>query len=202
MNEIVIIEQPDSVSWEEIRNTLIEAHKENLKNGLVVRSTMLTPEQLREQVGDGKCFLAYDGDKLVGVAAVRIKQCHQWFCHGKVAHFLLDSVIIDYQGRGVYSLLQKSRYSYVEEKGISIITTHTAVNNQRMVSLLPKLGFRRASMFHAIDTDHYSIMWVKWLSDEPCKFSRWFHYGESLVMSRVRFFIHSFKIRHKQNERE
>ena len=195
MKEIVIIEKPDSVSWEEIRNTLIEAHRENLKNGLVVRSTMLTSEQLREQVGDGQCFLAYDGDELVGVSAVRIKQCNQWFCHGKVAHFLLDSVIIDYQGRGIYSLLQKARYSYVEEKGITIITTNTAENNKRMVSLLPKLGFHRAAMFHAIDTDHYSITWVKWLSEEPCKYIRWIRYGESLVKSKVRYFIHSLKIK-------
>lgn len=195
MKGIVITEKTESVSWEEIKNTLREAHRDNLKNGLVVRSTMLNADQLREQVGDGKCFLAYDGDKLVGVSAVRIKLCNEWFCHGEVAHFLLDSVIIDYQGRGVYTLLQKARYSYVEEKGLTIITTHTAENNKRMVSLLPKLGFRRTALFHAIDTDHYSITWVKWLSEEPCMFTRWFHYSESLVKSKLKHFIHSLKIK-------
>ena len=189
MDKIIVIERPDSISWEEIRQSLLEAHKANLQHGLVVRSTMLSADQLREQVADGKCYVALDGDKLVGVAAVRIKSCNRWYCNGKVAHFLLDSVSTSYQGQGIYTLLQKKRYSFVEENSISVITTNTATNNKRMVRMLPKHGFHRAVMFHARETDHFSITWVKWLSDRPSWFVRLLHYSESVVKSRIQFAI-------------
>ena len=189
MGEIIVIERPDTVSWEDIRLSLVEAHTTNLRHGLVVRSTMLSADQLRNQVADGKCYVALDGDKLVGVAAVRIKSCHSWYCNGKVAHFLLDSVSTSYQGQGIYTLLQKKRYSYVQENDISVVTTNTAANNKRMVRMLPKHGFYRAVMFHAKDTDHFSITWVKWLKCKPSWFNRLLHYAYSVVRSKIQYTI-------------
>ncbi len=185
MSEVIVMERPDFISWEDIRQTLADAHKNNIKHGLVVRSTTLSGDQLRKQVADGKCFVALDGNKLVGVAAVRIKTYNKWFCQGKVAHFLLDSVLPDYQGAGIYSQLQKKRYEYIEEEGISIITTNTAANNERMVKMLPKHGFHRAIMFHASDTDHFSITWVKWLKDEPSCITIWVHYLLSVIKVKL-----------------
>ena len=190
MSDIRITERPESITWEDIRNNVIEAHKKNLEKGLVVRSTTLSGEQLREQVGDGKCFVALDGTKVVGVAAVRIKLCNQWFCKGKVAHFLLDSISIDYQGMGIYSQLQNKRYSFVKEQGISIITTNTAKNNERMVKMLPKLGFHRAVLFHIADNSHYSITWVKWLKEEPSNLTCWYHYEKSVIKTKVRCLLY------------
>lgn len=189
MSEIIVTERPDNISWEDIRKTLLDAHKNNISNGLVVRSTTLTGDQLREQVADGKCFVALDGNKVVGVAAVRIKPCDKWFCHGKAAHFLLGSVLSDYQGQGIYSQLQKGRYEYIEKEGISIITTNTAANNERMVRMLPKHGFHRAAMFHAADTDHFSITWVKWLKGEPSGFTRWYHYALSVIKTKFYYVL-------------
>lgn len=181
------MERPDYVSWEDIRQTLADAHKKNINQGLVVRSTTLSGDQLREQVADGKCFVALDGNKLVGIAAVRIKTCNKWFCQGIVAHFLLDSVLSDYQGAGIYSQLQKKRYEYIEEEGVSIITTNTAANNERMVKMLPKHGFHRAAMFHASDTNHFSITWVKWLKDEPSSITIWGHYFLSVIKVKLHY---------------
>lgn len=187
MKEIRVTERPDNIDWENIRQVLLVAHKNNIDHGLVVRSTNLSSDQLREEVADGKCFVALDGNKLVGVAAVRIKPCDKWFCHGKVAHFLLDSVLYDYQRQGIYSQLQKKRFEYVEKEGISIITTNTAATNERMIRMLPKLGFHRALMFHTSDTDHFSITWVKWLNNEPSGFARWVHFTVSAIKIKLYF---------------
>lgn len=189
-SSIQIIEKPDYVTWEDIRQTLVDAHKNNIERGLVVRSTTLTSDQLRDKVADGKCYVALDGNKVVGVAAVKIMNCNKWFCQGQVAHFFFGSVLVDYQGRGIYSLLQKKRYSFVEEKEINIITTNTAAENVRMVKMLPKLGFSRALLFRASDTDHFSIIWVKWLKEKPSIISCRFHY--TLSVFKVHFY-YSFR---------
>lgn len=189
MNEVIIIERPCSIGWEDIRQTLLDAHRKNLENGLVVRSTTLDADQLREQVADGKCYVALDGEKLVGIAAVRIKTCDQWYCHGKVAHFMLDSVLPDYQGMGIYSRLQEFRYAYVEAHGINVITTNTATRNERMINMLPQLGFHRGRLFKVADTNHFSITWVKWLSNEPNGYQRWFQYERTAVKTLFRFIL-------------
>ncbi len=193
--KIVISERPDSVSWEDIRQALVEAHKKNLERGLIVRSTTLSAEQLREQVADGKCFVALDGGKVVGIAAVRIKSCNQWFCQEEVAHFLLDSVLTDYQGLGIYSLLQEKRYAYVNENGICIITTNTAANNERMVKMLPKQGFHRAVMFRITSSEHYSITWVQWLKGEPSPLKRCLNYAKTVLKAKFQYTF--YKILHQ-----
>ena len=190
MHDIIITERPDFVNWEDIRQTLAKAHKQNKEHGLIVRSTTLTADQLREQVADGKCYVALDGKKVIGVAAVRIKSCDKWFCHGLVAHFLLDSVLTEYQGYGVYSKMQRKRYEYVEEQGINIITTNTAANNKRMVKMLPKHGFRRAVMFRTSGSNHYSITWVRWFKDEPFIIKRLFYYYHSVFNTVLRRLLH------------
>lgn len=185
MKDIVIIERPESLSWEEIRSTLVEAHRNNIDRGLVVRSTTLSANQLQEQVGDGKCYVALDGEVLVGMLAVRPKPCDLWFCHGTVAHFLLGAVLPQYQGMGIYSRLEEHCYAFAKEQGISIITLNTAANNVRMVKMLPKQGFCRAKLFHTSDTDHFSITWVKWLENAPSKALCWAHYMTSAIKAKV-----------------
>lgn len=186
MNEIIVMERPDYVSWEDIRQTLADAHKNNINHGLVVRSTTLSGDQLREQVADGKCFVALDDDKVVGVAAVRIKPCNQWFFHGEVAHFLLGATLPNYQGKGIYSRLQECRYAYVKEKGVHIITTNTAANNERMVKMLPKHGFEQVVYFHGHGADHNSISWAKWLVGKPSKLTCRYHFIISKVVTLLR----------------
>ena len=95
----------------------------------------------------------------------------------------------DYQGMGVYSALQNKRLEYVAEHGVRIITTHTAANNTKMLEILPKQGFYRAMMFRVPQLDHYSIIWVKWMSNRPCRFLIKAEYLKSVVATRLRFAI-------------
>lgn len=189
MSSFTVKEKPDNVSWEDIKGVLYMAHENNRKHGLIVNSTRLTADQLKRQVGDGQCYVAFDGNKLIGVAAVKIKFSNCWFCHGNVAHFLLGSVLSDYQGMGVYSALQNKRLEYVSEHSINIITTHTAANNTKMLRILPRQGFHRAMMFRVPQLDHYSIIWVKWMSDRPCRFLIKTEYLKSVVTTKLRFAI-------------
>lgn len=190
MKVISVIEKSDSITWEMIRETIIAAHGNNLSKGLVVRSTTMTTEQLANQVGDGKCFVAIDEGRVVGVAAVRIKDCNQWFCHSKVAHFLLDAVLPEYQGTGIYSKLQQKRYEFVEKSHVDIITTNTAATNKRMTTMLPAHGFHRALMFKVVDTDHFSITWVKWLRNAPASILCIYQYVKSMVLVKTRTVFH------------
>ena len=190
MKKIIIKEKTETIPWEVIRKTLIAAHESNFAQGLVVRSTTMTAEQLASQVHDGKCFIAFDEENVVGIAAVRIKDCNRWFCHGKVAHFLLDAVLPNYQGLGIYSELQKKRYQFVENNAIDIITTNTAETNKRMVTMLSTHGFHRGTLFKVADTDHFSITWVKWLKNKPSAILCQYYYLRSVLSTKIRYYTY------------
>ena len=176
MESIIVIEKPDDVSWDAIHSTVIEAHQENIRKGLIVRSTLLTPEQMKRQLREGKCFVALDGEKIAGVAAVTIRQPHHWYAKENVAHFVFDAILPEYRGKGIYKLLQQKRYEFVKESGLNIITTNTAATNQRMVAMLPEHGFEPVVYFRVSGSDHDSITWARWLSKRPSKLSCRFHY--------------------------
>ena len=70
---IQIIEKPDWVSWDEIHEVLWESHAENREKDIINSFPSLSGDELRKFVGDkGKMFVAMDGKKVVGTAAVLI----------------------------------------------------------------------------------------------------------------------------------
>ena len=51
-NSIQIIEKPDWVSWDEIREVLWESHAENREQGIVNTYPLLPGDELRRFVGE------------------------------------------------------------------------------------------------------------------------------------------------------
>ena len=80
MSQIRIIEKPVDMSFEVIRDILQKAHKTNFDKGIVLHTTTLSAEELKDHIGkDGKCFVAMDGDRPVGTASYRIIKRKSWY---------------------------------------------------------------------------------------------------------------------------
>ena len=191
-----IVKKNDEISWDDVRNVIIEAHQENLSQGLVVSTTNMTSEQLKSQLGEGVCFLAVKdilsdnikSNEIIGVAALKIHNVKTWYIKGPVVHFMFGAVLPKYKGLGVYRKLQEVRYEYVRNHSISCITTSTAEKNYRMRKILNSQDFFPVRMFSASGLDHYSIRWVKWLDKRP--YSLWYlkyRYMRSLLYTKIRF---------------
>lgn len=71
MEEIKIVEKPDWVSWDDIHELLLQAHKKNYEKGIILGYTQMPGSKIKEKLGDeGQCWVAMDGDKIVGTTSV------------------------------------------------------------------------------------------------------------------------------------
>ena len=174
MDEIRVMQKPDWVSWDDIHDLLIAAHKKNIEKGVVMNTTTLTGEEIKDYIGEnGRCFVTLCGDKLVGTTSVRIAVGKKWYDKGKtVAKGMMSAILKKYQGMGLLEEMNELRDKYVAENGVQILEGDTAEDNIMVRKMMAKKGFKEVRYFSAIHQNHYSVEFVKWLNE--CPFSERF----------------------------
>lgn len=176
MSEIKIMEKPDWISYEDIHDLLYRAHETNRAKGIVMKTSLLTGEELKHRIGDrGKCFVALDGDKLVGTSSYKVTKRDSWYVCGETIEKMLSGVDPDYKGMHISSMLHEAIEVVVKDEGYAVIETNTAEGNTLMQKINIKRGFVYVSYFTPASTDHYSVVMAKWLNGCPfskkyCKF--------------------------------
>ena len=167
---IQVIEKPDSITYDEIREIIQQAHQENIRNGIRMNTTTLSAAELEQKVGEnGKCFVAMDGEKVVGTISCREKQAIRWFYKGTVMEMMLFGIVPSYRGKHIASGLIEAVEKETGEKNRSVILFDTAFDNSHMIELGKKKGYLLVNFF-APPTSHYSVEMAKWLDN--CPFSR------------------------------
>ena len=189
MGNIIIIEKPDYISFETIKDILHEAHSVNFQRGIVMHTTELNAEELQAYLGDeGKCFVALDGNKVVGTASLRIRERNTWYIHGRFVDEVLVGVLPEYSGKHIYSMLYHEIESFAKSNGFSMIIFNTASGNKRKQKASIKNGFQYVSYFVAADNDHYSVVMAKWLESCPySKLSIWCRYQRKKFQVILRY---------------
>lgn len=195
---VQVIEKPDWVSWDEIHEVIWKAHESNRQQGINMRFPALPGEEIKKRVADnGKMFVALDGKKVVGTAALRTKKANLWCGKGEYAYLCFAAVLPEYSGQGIYKQLYIYRERESIKNGLSRIMFDTHEKNTRMAEINLKHGYRKVS-YKRYD-DHYNIIFVKWLdgcpySDFRCRME----FGLQKLKVRIRTFvlsIHKKKIR-------
>lgn len=171
MDEIKVMEKPEWISWDDIHELLLAAHKKNIAKGMTMQMAQTPAEELEKTLGDrGKCFIALCGDKLVGSTSVSFFTGRSWYNKGQlVAHSMLSAILPKYQGIGITDDLNKLRDAYIHEMGAKIIHGDTAEDNIIVRMNAKRNGFIEVS-YYAPQSDHYSVNFVKWF--EGCPFSQ------------------------------
>ena len=170
MGNSKIIAKPDWVSWNAIHNVLWAAHANNRDKGISMRYASLSGEEIRQRVeGKGKMFCAIIDDRLVGTAAIVTKKTKLWFNPKptEYAYFCFASVLPGYTGQGVYKQLLLSREKEREKMGLSLIMFDTHENNQRVLAINRKNGFKPVD--YKFYKDHFNVVMVNW--PNGCPFS-------------------------------
>ena len=164
--EINIIEKPDWVSWDEIHEVLWKAHADNRNNGVVMRYPSLSGEEICQKIeGHGKMFVALDGEKVVGTAALTIKQFSLWCGKGSYAYLCFASVLPEYNGKGIYKALSLRREELALSMGLVRIIGDTHENNKHRLDIAKKTGYKFVD--YKYYKDHYNVVMVKWLNGCP-----------------------------------
>lgn len=173
MEKIKIVEKPDWVTWEEIREVLWLSHAENRENGIINSFPSLPSDEIRRKVGDnGKMFVALDGRKVVGTYAVLINNNRKWFTNGDYAYECLCAVLPGYRNRKspAYSLLATAAMDYIKKKGLPLTTGEIHEHNGTIKKLKLREGYRPIA--YKACKDHYNVVIAKWLNSSP--FPLWY----------------------------
>lgn len=168
MEEIKVMPKPDGVSFDDIHELLAAAHKKNHEKGIVLSYSQMTGNQIKEKLGEeGRCWVAMDGDKLVGTTSVTFFQGKNWWNKGKkVAHGCFTGILNQYQGIGLLEDMNALKYDYILAHGTDMNQGDTAEDNHTVLKVLGKDGYKVVSYF-ASRSDHYSVRIVKWLNGCP-----------------------------------
>lgn len=173
MSEIQFMEKPDWVSWEMIRECLISGHEYNRKRGVYIVTPTWTPDEIKDYLKDGKCFVAIDDGKVVGTCSLRIVKSKLWWAKGKdVALTCFDAIIPGYKGTDVYFGLVEMRNQCINDLGLRIIEFSTHENNKVVQKINLKNGAKYVRFCAFAGTNHYSVVMVYWL--DGCPFSNWY----------------------------
>ncbi|MBO4827662.1 MAG: hypothetical protein J5506_10620 [Prevotella sp.] len=184
MDEIKVMQKPDWVSWDDIHELILTAHKKNIEKGVVMNTTTMSGEELKNYIGEnGRCFVAFCGDTLVGTTSVRIATGKRWYDKDKtVAKGMMSAIIKKYQGLGILEEMNELRDVFVAENNVQMLEGDTAENNTALREIVAKKGFKEVRFFPAYYQKHYSVEFVKWLGE--CPFTDR-HIRTRFILSRV-----------------
>ena len=188
MSDIQYMEKPDWVSWEEVIACIRAADTVNHKKGLHMHIAEVEPDEMKEDLKDGKCFVAVCGDKVVGTASYKIRTLRKLYRWGKVIYYSYDGIRPEYQGTEVYFHLADLREKYIKETGIRVYQIHTAENNKIVIKMNLIYGYKLVLFrpnFGGLN--YYSVTMVKW--EDGCPFPDWF---VNFMFKFSKFFFKTF----------
>lgn len=193
-NSIQITVKPDWISWEDIKECLHNAHAENRSRGIKMTHYLWPAEEIKNYLGkDGVMLVALDGEKLVGTAAIAMKEGRTWYAHGSYAYMCFACVLPNYRGLGLYQKFLMERETIAKSIGCQTLLMDTHSKNIRIQKAAKKNGYKKVRKFQAKSKDHYSVIMVKWLEEHsPSKLFCWWKYQLSII----KIFISS-KILHR-----
>ena len=169
MNEIRIMPKPDWISWDEIQNCIYIAQQTNVKKGFDMIFGHYTGEELKNEIGDGYCFVALDqNNKVVGTLSLIVSSIKLWWHKGQAGLHCYEGILPEYRGSDVYFGL----HDIIEEKekklGLKVIWATTAEQNKVIINLANKTGWKKVQ-FAALPKrgKYFSVMLAKWVDGCP-----------------------------------
>ena len=202
MSDIQYMEKPDWVSWEDVIACIRAADVVNHKKGFHMHIAEVSPDEMKDDLKDGKCFVALLDNKVIGTLSYKIRFLKKWYRWGKVIYYSYDGIRPEFRGSNVYFELSELREKSIRETGVKVYQCHTAVNNKVVIKMNKIYGYKQVLYRPNFNrTDYDSVTLVKW--EEGCPFPDWFikmMFNASKFVTKT-FFSRS-KVQNKQNKKE
>lgn len=175
VDNLVIIPKPDYISWESITDLLHLAYKERMEQGLKYGACTQTVEETIQRVGDGICFVALIGDKLVGTATMTIFEKRG----KKNGYFIQNGVHPDYKRCGIGSRLRDERIRLATLNQFEAVYCDTSEKAKNVINWYLKAGWQKVSYLSYEGTNYYSVKFRSAISGR--RYSK--------IEAQIRFFI-------------
>ena len=189
-NLIQIIEKPDWVSWDDIHDVLWKAHAKNREKGIIMPNPGFPGDIIRKMVVEdhhGQMYVALVDGKLVGTAAIYIRETNQWYWRGKCAYCCFIAVLPQYNGMGIYTALNAMLERATKSMGLNCMMFNTHEKNIRMLDINKRKGYKLVNF--TVGLDCFYVIMMKWL--DGCPYSPYYIKWQYIVHKWYR------KIRYK-----
>ena len=182
-----IVEKPASISWEAVRDLVWTAHSDNRNQGILVRNTFLSADEIRDKIGSqGKLWLALSDGRPIGSLAMVPRYFDLWSGRGTYGYCSLIVVLPEYRGKGVYRELCRVCEQEARNRGYSWLMFDVHALNRRMQEIGEHGGFHKVGCQYW--GEHFSYLMVKWLDGNP----------PSRIRCGWRFFLSTLKAKVKK----
>lgn len=173
MSEIQYMEKPDWVSWDDVIDCIRTADTINQKKGLHMHIAKVTPDEMQEDLKNGKCFVALYENRVIGTASYKIRNLKKWYRWGKVIYCSYDGILPEYRGTDVYLELKNVENKSMKESGIRVYQFHTAETNKTVIKINLIKGFKYVLFRPNFNgCGYYSVTMLKWI--DGCPFPDWY----------------------------
>ncbi|MBO6081675.1 MAG: hypothetical protein J6P46_01475 [Bacteroidales bacterium] len=141
----------------------------NDKRGFHMTNQEMSVEDLKKKLQHGHCFVALEGEKVVGTCSTILKTGRGWWARGKkIAYNCLDAVLPEYQGTDIFIDLRSIRSKFIKDSGVEIIQLNTAEQNK----VIQKMALKRGAKYVRYSAtgkgaDYYSVIMAEWLNGCP-----------------------------------
>lgn len=188
-SEIRIIPKPNDISYKDIQELYARAHDSNRRKGIIHGTTSEPIDKFEARFKGEKCmcFVAMDGDKIVGTTSVDVQYINRWYAKGRVAHSFFWAVDPEYKGQHIATKLNAVRDEYIKQIGVDRVTYNTAEHNTIVKAISRKEGFKKVDFCAYRNNNCYSIVYMKWL--KGCPFSS--------IYIELRFLYNEMRVRLK-----
>lgn len=136
---------------------LHRAYAELLEQGLRFTATAQPPEQTRSRIEGGMCYLAVDGDSMIGTATAHENDPDddvRYYRRPGVATFSQFGVDPQRRGEGIGQALLRACEAWALEAGHREIALDTSEQATHLIALYKKWGFEIVDSHDYRPTDH------------------------------------------------
>jgi GNAT superfamily N-acetyltransferase len=187
----VIIEKPDSISYEQIQATIHSAHESNKEKGLNYGVADQSSDYLKKDIDKNSiCYVAMDGDKIAGTCTMTIRTKKLLFIKVKMAYLQFFAVSPEYKGHHLGARLFDHRMQEAKRLGYKYLYGNSAEDNLIIRHIYLQRGFLKAYYAKSKRNNFFAVGYLK----TPYNNSKLFRGLVNLYFNRNRK-----KIRRKYN---
>lgn len=162
------MEKPDWVSWEDVCECIRKANVVNDKQGFHMLFSKITPDEIKNRLKEGFCFVALHNNKVVGTASFRFLNLKSWYYCGRIIYTCYDAILPEYRGTDVYLGLGELRRNKIKDTGIRHQFFHTAEGNKTVLKINLRRGFKPVLFIPTGEgADYYTVVMAKWMDGCP-----------------------------------
>jgi ribosomal protein S18 acetylase RimI-like enzyme len=121
-------------------------------------------ESTARRIREGECFLAFQGDQLVGCVILRTKSkpgMPAWYQNPGVASFGRLAVRPDFRNQGIATALIRYIETKARQSGYSELALDTSEGSRELIGFYERLGYRKVSHHHWSRTPFRSVVLSK-----------------------------------------